>query len=94
MAIPEKRIYFTVICYFSMFFRSYNLRSRASSVTASFDNLHIDSYDANFRPQHRRLHSGSSLNWNNKMLVMSETIPDELLESEGVVPTKKASASR
>ena len=63
-------------------------------MTASFDNLHIDSYDANFRPQHRRLHSGSSLNWNNKMLVMSETIPDELLESEGVVPTKKASASR
>lgn len=25
---------------------------------------------------------------------MSDTIPDELLESEGVVPTKKASASR
>lgn len=74
--------------------RSYNIRSRASSVAASFDNLHIDSYDASFRPQHRRLHSGSSLNWNSKMLVMSDTIPDELLESEGVVPTKKASASR
>lgn len=78
------------------FFRSINLRSRNSSIAASFENnLHIDSYDANFRPQHRRLHSGSSLNWNNKMLSMTETIPDELLlESEGVVPTKKASASR
>ena len=28
------------------------------------------------------------------MLPMTETIPDELLEGEGVVPTKIASASR
>ncbi|XP_066933799.1 WD repeat-containing protein 13-like [Clytia hemisphaerica] len=75
--------------------RSYNLRSRNSSIV---DLHHSDAhspYDASFRPQHRRLHSGSSLNWNTKMLSMTETIPDELiLESEGVVPTKKASASR
>lgn len=76
--------------------RSHNVsyRSRNSSAAASFDNLPIESYDANFRPSHRRIHSGSSLNWNNKMLAMTEVIPDELLESEGVVPTKKASASR
>ncbi|XP_057311161.1 WD repeat-containing protein 13-like [Hydractinia symbiolongicarpus] len=77
--------------------QSIGLRSRNSSIEASFDNLHLDTYDG-FRPTHRRFHSGSSRNFGSfgslKMMPMTESIPDELLESEGVVPTRKASASR
>jgi len=80
---------------------SIGLRSRNSSIIdSSYDNLAHPAYDG-FRPTHRRYHSGSSSrNWGSvgslKMMTMSETIPDELIceNGEGVVPTKKASASR
>ena len=67
---------------------------------ASFDNLNLATYDG-FRPTHRRNYSAgsSSKNWGSlgslKMMTMSEVIPDELLmDSDGVVPTNKAAASR
>eukprot|EP00112_Aurelia_sp_Birch-Aquarium-sp1_P007521 Seg1820.2 transcript_id=Seg1820.2/GoldUCD/mRNA.D3Y31 product="WD repeat-containing protein 13" protein_id=Seg1820.2/GoldUCD/D3Y31 len=75
--------------------RSFSLRSRASSVEASFDNLHLDpSSPHDFRPSHRRLNtpgfgSGSSFGFVYKNEKMEE---DEKVE--GVTPTTDAAASR
>lgn len=82
--------------------RGSSIKSRNSSVEASFDNLYVPhSYDimpTSHRPTHRRFYSsGSSKNWGSigslKMMSMSEVIPDELY-GDGVVPTDKAAASR
>jgi len=75
--------------------RSFNLRSRTSSVEASFDNLHLDSPSPHeFRPTHRRLGStgfgsGSSFGF----VFKNEPMAEEKTE-DGVIPTSNASASR
>jgi len=76
--------------------RSHSLgfRSRSSSIVASIDNLHIGSYEgsgsADRLSGHRRYNSSSSRNVYASYLNMH----DAANELEGVVPTKKASASR
>ncbi|XP_065065547.1 WD repeat-containing protein 13-like [Rhopilema esculentum] len=71
-----------------------SLRSRTSSIEASFDNLHIDpSSPHEFRPTHRRFGStgfgsGSSFGFVYK----NEQMADE--KKEGVIPTTDAAASR
>ncbi|XP_015768247.1 PREDICTED: WD repeat-containing protein 13-like isoform X2 [Acropora digitifera] len=70
--------------------RSASTYSKLSSFEASFDSLHIDSPEGGLspgKPTHRRYHSGGSF----KFLP-----PPDLPESppRGVVPTRKAEASR
>lgn len=78
--------------------RSISLRSRASSIEASFDNLHIDpsSPHDTGRPSHRRYTTsgfGSGSGSAFGFLYNNEQMAAESKE-EGVMPTTKASASR
>eukprot|EP00794_Sanderia_malayensis_P008926 gene8926-9878_t len=75
--------------------RSISIRSRASSIGASFDNLLTESASPHepFRPSHRRfnssgLGSGSSFSFTYKNEPMAEK------QNDGVIPTTNASASR
>lgn len=75
--------------------RSFNLRSRTSSIEAGFDTLNLDSpLPHEFRPSHRRygsagFGSGSSFGFVYK----NEEMAEEKAE-DGVIPTSDASASR